>query len=119
MFLDEKQYLYYKYHIFCCTNSRSLTSGECCASKGAEELVTYIKNKVKALGITNARVNKSGCLGRCKQGKVMVIYPQGLWYHYDTQDDIDRILEGYFINNALVEDLILLNVSKEERGEVK
>ncbi len=109
MLADEKQHLYFKYHIFCCTNRRSLTSEGCCASKGSEELINYIKTKVKTLGITSARVNKAGCLGRCKLGKVMVIYPEGLWYHYDNEADIDKILEGYFIHNSIVEDLVLLN----------
>jgi (2Fe-2S) ferredoxin len=114
MFLEKNQHQYYKYHIFCCTNRRNPSTQECCASKGSEELLSYIKNKVRELKIDSIRVNKAGCLGRCKLGKVMVIYPEGLWYHYDTQEDIDKILEGHFLNNKIVEDLILLNSNEDQ-----
>ena len=34
--------------------------------------------------IENIRLNASGCLDRCELGPNMVIYPEGVWYHYDS-----------------------------------
>lgn len=115
MFLEKKEHLHYKYHIFCCTNRKNSPKSDCCASKGSEDLAKYMKDKIKSLGIEGVRVNKAGCLGRCKLGKVMVIYPEGLWYHYDTQEDINRIIEAHFFNKNIVKDLALPN-AQDEKG---
>jgi (2Fe-2S) ferredoxin len=32
------------------------------------------------------RINQAGCLDRCEEGPVVVVYPQGTWYTYvDTR----------------------------------
>ena len=86
----------YDFHVFCCINRRDDGAKRgCCASKGAEDLQKYMKVRAKELGIANIRVNKSGCLDQCEEGPVLVVYPQGTWYHYETREDIDRILEQH------------------------
>jgi (2Fe-2S) ferredoxin len=55
------------------------------------------KDKVKALGDRIAgkvRINSAGCLDRCAQGPVMVVYPEAVWYTYVDQEDIDEIVES-------------------------
>jgi (2Fe-2S) ferredoxin len=53
------------------------------------------------------RVNTSGCLDRCELGPVMVIYPEGIWYHYQTKADIDDILDTHLKEGKTVERLLL------------
>src|ERR1700731_1106874 len=60
-----------------------------CGAGGSEKLRAYMREKAKALGIENIRVNASGCLDRCELGPNMVIYPEGVWYHYDNTEDVD------------------------------
>jgi len=95
---------FYKKHVFCCVNQKS-EGKECCAAKGASPLKDYMKKKCTEEMLEGVRINNSGCLGRCKQGKVMVIYPEGIWYHYEDEKDIDRIIEEHLKNNRTVEDL--------------
>jgi (2Fe-2S) ferredoxin len=66
-----------------------------------------MREKAKALGIENIRVNASGCLDRCELGPNMVIYPEGVWYHYDNTDDVDEILQKHFLEGGRVERLML------------
>jgi (2Fe-2S) ferredoxin len=66
-----------------------------------------MREKAKALGIENIRVNASGCLDRCELGPNMVIYPEGVWYHYDNTDDVDEILQKHLIEGGRVERLVL------------
>jgi (2Fe-2S) ferredoxin len=66
-----------------------------------------MREKAKALGIENIRVNASGCLDRCELGPNMVIYPEGVWYHYDNADDVDEILQKHLIDGGRVERLML------------
>ena len=48
------------------------------------------------------RVNNAGCLNRCALGPVLVIYPEGVWYHYQTTDDIDEIIESHLQHDKIV-----------------
>lgn len=100
--------LYFDTHIFCCMNRRAPghTRG-CCAEKKAESLRNYMKDKAKTLGIPGIRVNQSGCLDRCELGPVLVIYPEGVWYTYQSKADIDEILETHVQQGSIVERLQL------------
>ena len=100
--------LFYRTHVFCCTNRRDPGHKRgCCAEKGAEELRTYMKAQVKALGIAGVRVNSAGCLNRCELGPTMVIYPEGIWYSCKTKEDIDEVIEQHVRRGRRVERLLL------------
>ena len=64
------------------------------------------------------RVNKCGCLDRCELGPVMVIYPEGIWYHYESRKDIDEILDTHVIHGRPVERLLLKPEQKIMNPEV-
>lgn len=88
---------YYKYHVFFCTNQREPGAG-CCANFGAQRLRDYAKAKIKSLGLAGqggVRVNNAGCLDRCDEGPVLVIYPEGVWYTYIDEADIDEIIDEH------------------------
>ena len=101
--------MYYRYHLFFCTNRR--TNGEqCCAECGADTMRDYAKAVVKEKGLAGpggVRVNKAGCLDRCSEGPVLVIYPEGVWYTYIDQSDIDEIIEQHLRHGRRVERLLL------------
>ena len=75
--------------------------------KGAPALRDYMKTRGKELEIKGLRVNQAGCLDRCELGPTMVIYPEGVWYHYKTEADIDEILERHVVGGERVERLLL------------
>lgn len=99
---------YFRAHIFCCTNQRppGHKSG-CCFDKRAEPLRNYMKRRAKELGLDDVRVNNAGCLDRCTEGPVLVIYPEGVWYRPSTEADIDEILTEHLQHNRPVERLLL------------
>ena len=100
---------YYKRHIFFCLNQRK--SGEnCCAQHQAQQGFDRCKSLVKQAGLSGpgqVRVNKAGCLDRCAGGPVAVVYPEGSWYSYVDQDDIDEIVESHLKNGRVVQRLLL------------
>jgi len=51
------------------------------------------------------RVNKAGCLDRCTEGPVLVIYPDNIWYKYESKDDIDEIISSHIVNDKIVQRL--------------
>jgi (2Fe-2S) ferredoxin len=68
----------------------------------------YAKSKVKSLqlaGRGKVRINQAGCLDRCQEGPVIVVYPEEVWYTYVDQDDIDEIIEQHLVNGRIVDRL--------------
>ena len=98
---------HFRHHVFFCCNQR--TNGEaCCNDRGAAELRDYAKAKVKALGLSGegkVRVNMAGCLDRCNEGPVIVVYPEEVWYTYVDREDIDEIISEHLQNGRVVERL--------------
>ena len=89
-----------------CVNQRE--DKACCHDHGAAELRTYAKNKTKELGINGqggVRVNQAGCLDRCSEGPVAVVYPDGIWYTYKEEKDLDEIIHKHLIDGEIVERL--------------
>ena len=99
---------YYKHHIFFCLNKRD--NGEsCCADHDADAAFARCKSQVKAQGLAGpgkVRVNKAGCLDRCSAGPVAVVYPEGVWYTYVDEKDIDEIVESHLRGGKVVERLL-------------
>ena len=98
---------YYDKHIFFCCNKRE-GGRTCCADKGAAEMRDYAKGRVMALGLSGEgkiRVNQAGCLDRCEEGPVLVVYPEAVWYTYVDSADIDEIVERHIVGGEIVERL--------------
>jgi (2Fe-2S) ferredoxin len=99
---------YYAAHVFCCTNERPAGHPRgCCKAKGSEKLRDYMKARAKEFGLSRVRINSSGCLDRCELGPTMVIYPEGVWYHVETREDVDEILRKHLIEGGRVTRLML------------
>lgn len=99
---------YYRHHVFFCLNER--TNGQaCCAQHRAQEAFDRCKARVKALGLAGPgqiRVNKAGCLDRCAGGPVLVVYPEGVWYTYVDEADIDEIVDSHLQRGQVVQRLL-------------
>ena len=100
---------YYHYHVFFCTNLRE--NGEtCCEQCNATEIRAYAKARVKELGLSGAgkvRINTAGCLDRCAEGPVIVVYPNEVWYTYVDREDVEEIIQQHLLKNTVVERLLI------------
>jgi len=100
---------YFQYHVFFCTNQRE-GSEPCCANYNAAEIRGYAKQRIKELGLNGkgkVRINTAGCMDRCSQGPVMVIYPEATWYTYVDREDIDEIIQEHLQNGRIVKRLLI------------
>lgn len=98
---------HYKHHVFFCCNQRE-NGARCCADHGAQEVRDYAKQKIKSLkmsGPGKVRINQAGCLDRCDEGPVLVVYPEAVWYTYVDHEDIDEIISEHLQHGRIVERL--------------
>lgn len=100
---------YFEHHVFFCCNQRD-DGRPSCNDKGATRVRDYAKRRVKELGLSGAgkvRINMAGCLDRCELGPVLVVYPEGVWYTYVDEEDVDEIIEEHLGKGRIVERLRL------------
>lgn len=100
---------FYTRHLFICINQRE-DGSQCCANYGSAVAHAHAKRRLKLLGLNGPgqmRANRAGCMDRCSEGPIAVVYPEGVWYRYDDLDDIDEIIDRHLVAGELVERLRL------------
>ena len=100
---------HYKKHLFFCVNQKA-EGKPCCQNAGAKDMFAYAKQLIQEKGMWGegqVRVSHSGCLGRCKIGPCIVIYPEQIWYTYESREDINEIIEKHVIGGEVVERLLM------------
>lgn len=98
---------YYQRHVFFCCNQRE-PGAQSCNNHCSQEMRDYAKDRVKALRLSGqgkVRINQAGCLDRCDEGPVLVIYPEAVWYTYVDREDIDEIITEHLQHGRVVERL--------------
>ena len=100
---------YFRHHVVFCCNQRA-NGDNCCNDYQASELQSYAKARIGELGLKgkgNVRVNKAGCLDRCDEGPVIVVYPDNVWYTFVDHEDIDEIIDEHLVHGRVVDRLQL------------
>jgi (2Fe-2S) ferredoxin len=67
--------------------------GELCRAHG----LTKLRNPQRV------KCTLADCLGVCTGGPILVVYPEGVWYTYVDQEDIDEIIGEHLIAGRVVE----------------
>jgi (2Fe-2S) ferredoxin len=102
---------YYERHVFFCVNDRGPDAERpSCNRCGSARMRDYAKAKIKQLemaGEGKLRINQAGCMDRCEQGPVCVVYPEGTWYTYVDEFDVDEIIESHLLNGKPVKRLMI------------
>ena len=95
---------YFRHHVFFCCNQRE-PGKTCCNDHDATAMQSYAKDRIAALGLKGrgkVRINRAGCLDRCDEGPVLVVYPDDVWYTYVDREDIDEIIDEHLVHGRVV-----------------
>lgn len=96
---DDAPYLApYGRHIFICTGEYS---DHCDPEQQTRRLEHYLNKRLGQLGDylnpQRVKVSLTPCLGVCMHGPILVIYPEGVWYHHVDEALIDRIVDEHLV----------------------
>ncbi len=98
-------------HIFLCAMSEKQ---KCCSREDGEAAWNYLKKRLKQLGLTDpqrgqgpVQRSKADCLQICAMGPIAVIWPDRVWYHSCTENNLEKIIQSHLIRGEVVSELHL------------
>ncbi len=81
--------------------------GTGCTSNKSLEIIAELKKEIAQNGLENdVKVVTTGCFGLCARGPIMVIYPEGAFYHNVTPADVPEIISEHIVKGRIVERLL-------------
>jgi NADH:ubiquinone oxidoreductase subunit F (NADH-binding)/(2Fe-2S) ferredoxin/NAD-dependent dihydropyrimidine dehydrogenase PreA subunit len=87
-----------------------------CRAFGAVEVREALKNEIEKLGLQDKiEIIDTGCHGFCAVAPVMVVEPQGIFYHSMTVDDVPEIVSETLVKGNIIDRLIYKDPVTEEK----
>ncbi|MBR2987275.1 MAG: NADH-quinone oxidoreductase subunit NuoF [Clostridia bacterium] len=84
-----------------------ICGGTGCTSSKSEEIMKVMEAEIDAKGLSEeVKVVKTGCFGLCALGPIMIVYPEGTFYHSVKVEDVAEIVEEHFLKGRPVERIV-------------
>jgi cob(I)alamin adenosyltransferase len=96
----------YSRHVFVCNH------GDCAGSELGQRLQLRFLELNRKHGLSKLRnpervkCSLVDCLGVCSGGPIVVVYPDGIWYHHVDETALELIYEEHILNGRPVEALV-------------
>lgn len=90
----------YQRHVFLCVGP------DCCPSKAGQVAWDALKRQLKEKCVAVCCRTKADCLRICREGPIMVVYPEGTWYHGMTAERMPRFVQEHLIEGKPIREWI-------------
>ncbi|NPV26587.1 MAG: NADH-quinone oxidoreductase subunit NuoF [Firmicutes bacterium] len=90
-------------------------SGTGCTASRSQAVLKALNRAIADSGLEErVRVVKTGCFGFCKQGPIIVIYPDKTFYCHVQEKDVEEIVNTHLQSGQLVEKLLYREPDREK-----
>ena len=91
-----------------CEKHLFLCNGSSCSENGAEDVIKTIRDEIRAHGLHDQiHTTRTLCNGRCDDGPIVIVEPEGLWYKQVGIKGAKKIVYDHLKNNRPIKDQIL------------
>jgi (2Fe-2S) ferredoxin len=98
-------------HVLVCVQNRPAghPRGSCQSKGGASVYQTFVEEFAKRSLWDTFQLTHTGCLGPCRSGASVLIYPEGVLYGNVSASDVPTIIEQHLVAGSVVPQLAIPN----------